>query len=276
MSAAAVLVTGASTGIGEATAKRIAARGVPVIAGARSAGDLERLGAIAGVQPLQLDVTDEPAIAALRERLAGGQLRGLVNNAGIATAGPLEEMPLDELRRQFEVNMVGQIAVTQAALPALREGHGRIVNIGSIGGRVAQPFTGAYCGSKGAIHLMSSSLRRELRPWGIWVTCIEPGTIATEIWGKGDDANRVAQEAMSPEGRARYGKAMDAMGEVIRGQAGKGLQPDAVAKRIEHALFSRRPRAYDVVGRDAQALRFAQALMPVRVWDRFIDGQLGL
>ena len=239
----AVLVTGASTGIGLAAVERLAARRAPVIAGARSRPDLERLGRIAGVEPFALDVTDGAAIDALRARLAGAQLRGLVNNAGITVAGPLEEMPLDELRRQFEVNMVGQIAVTQAALPALRSGHGRIVNIGSIGGRVAQPFTGAYCGSKGAIRLMSASLRRELRPWGIWVTCIEPGTISTEIWDKSLDASRGALEQMSADGRARYGERMTSMGGAVERLARGGIEPDAVARRIEDALFARRPPA---------------------------------
>jgi NAD(P)-dependent dehydrogenase (short-subunit alcohol dehydrogenase family) len=275
MTNGAVLVTGASTGIGEATAKLLAARGVPVIAGARGQDDLERLGRIDGVEPLALDVTDADAIAALRERLAGERLRGLVNNAGITVTGPLEELPLDELRRQFEVNLFGQVAVTQAALPALRSGRGRIVNIGSIGGRVGQPFVGAYCGSKGAMHLMSSSLRRELRPWGIWVTCIEPGTIATEIWAKGDEDSRAAIEAMSADGRARYGEAMDRIAAVVRRQSGRGLPPEAVARRIEHALFSRRPPAYELVGRDARALGVLHAILPVRVWDRLMSRALG-
>jgi NAD(P)-dependent dehydrogenase (short-subunit alcohol dehydrogenase family) len=272
----AVLVTGASTGIGAATAELLAARGVPVLAGARGESDLERLGQIPGVEPLALDVTDAGAIAGLRERLAGARLRGLVNNAGISLMGPLEETPLDLLRRQFEVNVVGQIAVTQAALPALRSGRGRVVNIGSIGGRVGQPFVGTYCGSKGAIHLMSSSLRRELRPWGIWVACIEPGTIATEIWDKSDEAGRAALAAMSPEGRARYGDRMERMAAVVRRQAGRGIEPENVARRIERALFSRRPPAYELVGLDARALSVLHAILPARVWDRFIDRQLGL
>jgi NAD(P)-dependent dehydrogenase (short-subunit alcohol dehydrogenase family) len=272
----AVLVTGASTGIGEATAALLAARGVPVIAGARGRADLERLGAIAGVEPLELDVTDPSAIDALRTRLAGTALRGLVNNAGISVVGPLEESPLDEIRRQFEVNTIGQIAVTQAALPSLRAARGRIVNIGSIGGRVGQPFVGAYCGSKGALHLMSSSLRRELRPWGIWVTCIEPGTIATQIWGKGERAAQEALEAMSPEGRARYGPAMDAMSAVVRRQGRSGLQPEAVARRVEHALFARRPPAYELVGRDARTLSVLQTLLPARIWDRVMVRALGV
>jgi NAD(P)-dependent dehydrogenase (short-subunit alcohol dehydrogenase family) len=272
----AVLITGASTGIGEATVELLAARGVPVVAGARGAADLERLGKVPGVEPLELDVTDAAHVERLGARLAGTPLRGLVNNAGVALAGPLEEMPLDELRKQFEVNVFGQIAVTQVALPSLRDGRGRVVNIGSVGGRVAQPFTGAYCGSKGAVHLMSSSLRRELRPWGIWVTCIEPGSIATKIWSKGDAANKASVEAMSPEGRARYARSMEGMAKVVRRQDTAGLEPAAVARRIEHALFSRRPRAYDLIGRDAHLLAALHAVLPVRTWDWFMDRYLGL
>ncbi len=271
-----VLVTGASTGIGRAAVERLAAGSVPVLAGARKQADLDELASIPGVEPSALDVTDPQAIEALRARLEGVALRGLVNNAGVALAGPLEEMPLDELRRQFEVNTIACVAVTQAALPALRRGGGRIVNIGSIGGRVAQPFTGAYCGSKGALRLMSSTLRRELRPWGIWVTCIEPGTIRTEIWDKGLDANREAIARMSPDGVARYGDGMRSMGAVVGRQATAGLEPDAVARRVEHALFARRPRAYDTVGRDAHAMGALQALLPVRMWDRLMDRILGL
>lgn len=271
-----VLVTGASTGIGRAAAEHLAARGVTVLAGARKQADLDALAKISGVEPVALDVADPASVDALRTRLAGASLRGLVNNAGIALAGPLEEMPLDELRRQFEVNVFGAVAVTQAALPALRSGRGRIVNIGSIGGRAAQPFTGAYCGSKGAMRQMSSTLRRELRPFGLWVTCIEPGTIRTEIWSKGEDATQEALERMSPDGLARYGDAMRKMGARVHRQATAGIEPGAVARRIEHALYSRRPRAYDTVGRDAHILGALQALLPVRAWDRLMDRILGL
>ncbi len=272
----AVLVTGASTGIGRACVVRLAASGVPVLAGARKPADLEQLGAIAGVEPVELDVTDPAALEALRGRLEGTSLRGLVNNAGVNFPGPLEEQPIDELRSQFDVNTFSCFAVAQIALPALRAGRGRIVNIGSIGGRVGQPLAGAYCGSKAALRVMSSSLRRELRPWSIWVTCIEPGTIRTEIWGKGEEANREALERLSPEGRARYGRQTDAMAAVLRRQATAGLEPDAVAMRVQHALFARRPRAYDTIGRDAHALGALQAVLPTRAWDRLMDRVLGL
>ena len=275
-SSGAVLITGASTGIGLACVKRLAASGVPVLAGARKPADLERLGAIDGVEPVSLDVTDQAAIEALREHLVGTPLRGLVNNAGSAVPGPLEELALDELRRQFEVNTFACIAVAQAALPALRSGRGRIVNIGSIGGRVGQPFTGPYCGSKAALRVMSTSLRRELKPWGIWVTCIEPGTISTEIWGKGAAASDEAIQALTADGRARYGRQMERMGKVVGGQATAGLEPDAVAIRVQHALFARRPRAFYTVGRDAHAMGTLQALLPTRAWDRLMDRFLGL
>ena len=164
-------------------------------------------------------MTDPGHVDELRTRLAGTPLGGLVNNAGIALAGPLVEMPLDELRRQFEVNVFGQIAVTQVALPSLRTGRGRVVNIGSIGGRVAQPFTGAYCGSKGAIHLMSSSLRRDCGRGASGSRASSRARSRTEgMWGKGDAANREAVESMSPEGRARYARGMEGMGKVVRRQ----------------------------------------------------------
>jgi NAD(P)-dependent dehydrogenase (short-subunit alcohol dehydrogenase family) len=271
-----VLVTGASTGIGRACTERLAAAGAQVLAGARKAEDLEALGAIPGVEAVALDVTEPAAIAALGERLRGRALRGVVNNAGAAVPGPLEELPLDDLRRQFEVNTFACIAVVQATLPALRSGRGRIVNIGSIGGRVGQPFTGPYCGSKAALRIMSSSLRRELRPWGIWVTCIEPGTINTEIWAKGDTESAAAIEALSPDGRARYADRMQRMAKVLRRLDGNGLEPDAVAVRVQHALYARRPRAFDTIGRDAHAMGTLQALLPTRAWDRFMDRYLGL
>ena len=227
----AVLVTGASTGIGEATAERLAARGVPVLAGARKQSDLER------ARP---DPRRRAARARRhrrrrdRARCASGSRRtrcaGSSTTRASRSPGRSRRLPLDDLRRQFEVNTVGQIAVTQAALPALRLGRGRIVNIGSIGGRVGQPFAGAYCGSKGAIHLMSSSLRRELRPWGIWVTCIEPGTIATEIWDKGDEADRAAHRGdVAGRARALRRARWSSMAAVVRRQAGQ--RPSAGGRR---------------------------------------------
>ncbi len=273
---APVLVTGASTGIGRATVERLAGSGIPVLAGVRSASAAAALGALGGVEAITLDVTSTADLAALGERLEGSGLRGLVNNAGIAVPGPLEALPLDDLRRQFDVNVIAQVAVLQAALPALRLARGRIVNIGSVGGRVGQPYVGAYCGSKGALHLMSASLRRELMPWGIWVACVEPGAIDTEIWRKGQESADQVLDGLTPEGRVLYGARMAKMRAVVARQTRGATRPDVVAERIEHALTAPRPRAYYLVGRDALVFNTLQTVLPARAVDRLMSRALGL
>src|SRR3954468_3502434 len=186
-----VLITGASTGIGEATALKLDEAGFRVFAGVRKPEDGERLKAKASdrlsvVQPL--DVTDHDSIAKARAQveseLGGVPLRGIVNNAGIGSGGPLEAIDLDEFRQSLEVNTVGALAVTQAFLPLLRSSRGRIVNMSSIGGRLAQPFAGPYIASKFALEGVNDVLRGELLEWGIDVIAIEPGTVATPIWEK--------------------------------------------------------------------------------------------
>jgi len=272
----AVLVTGASTGIGRATAERLAGAGTPVLAGVRREADADAVGAIPGVEPVILDVTNADHVAALAERLRGGSLRGLVNNAGIAVPGPLEALPLDELRRQFEVNVFAYVAIAQAAIPALRTGRGRIVNIGSILGRVGQAYVGAYVGSKGAVHLMSASLRQELRPWGIWVACVEPGVIATPIWDKGEHATDDLTEHMTGEQRALYGTSLTTFRDQVSRQTRHGISPDDVAERIAHALFSSRPKGYYLVGKDARFLDAMQRVLPVRARDRLLQRLLSV
>lgn len=272
----AVLVTGASTGIGRATAERLARAGLPVLAGVRREADADALRRTPGVEPLILDVTDPEHLGQLSERLRGGSLRGVVNNAGIAVPGPLEALPLDELRKQFEVNVFSCVAVAQATIPALRSGRGRIVNVGSIGGRVGQAYVGAYCGSKGAIRLMSASLRQELHPWGIWVACVEPGTIATEIWGKGEAAAEDLTGHMTDEQRSLYGSSLATMRELVGKQAQRGISPDDVAERIEHALFASRPKGYYLIGNDARFLDAMQRVLPVRARDRVLRRLLGV
>src|SRR5918996_79044 len=193
-SRAAVVVTGASTGIGRATALDLVSRGFDVFAGVRREADGDSVAAESSgaVTPVILDVTDAATIdgAALRvtDAVGDGGLRGLVNNAGIAEPAPLEIMPIDALRRQLEVNLVGQVAVTQAFLPLIRAARGRVVNISSVGGRVASPALGAYSASKYAIEALSDAMRMELHPWGIQVSVIEPGSISTEIWRRGYEA----------------------------------------------------------------------------------------
>jgi NAD(P)-dependent dehydrogenase (short-subunit alcohol dehydrogenase family) len=184
-----VLITGASSGIGEATALRLAGAGWRVLAGVRSDADGDRLRAAGGerLEPVTIDITEPATIAAAAAELGDEPLHGLVNNAGTALAMPLEFLPLDQLRRQLEVNLVGHVAVTQALLPNLRSARGRVVNVGSIAGRSALPFLGAYAASKHALEAVTDVLRVELRPFGIAVTVIEPGTIATPIWRKGGE-----------------------------------------------------------------------------------------
>jgi NAD(P)-dependent dehydrogenase (short-subunit alcohol dehydrogenase family) len=262
-----VLVTGASTGIGHATAKRMLAYGWEVFAAARKDEDLERLRG-EGFTPLKLDVTDPDTIAAAKEELDERGLRGLVNNAGIGISGPMEFVPLDELRRQLEVNLVGQVAVTQAFMPNIREAKGRIVNVSSIGGKIALPLVGPYAASKHALEAVSDAFRRELRPWGIHVSIIEPGAVVTPIWDKARETADDVEAQMGERAQALYGR----LAQRIRAETEKiperGVAPDEVAKAIERALTDPRPKARYVVGRDAKMRLKIKAL----VGDRRFDG----
>jgi NAD(P)-dependent dehydrogenase (short-subunit alcohol dehydrogenase family) len=267
----AVVVTGASSGIGEACARRLAGLGFQVFAGVRKPEDGERLAReISGVTPLRIDVIDADSIAAAASSVSdatGGRLVGLVNNAGIAVPAPLEHQPIDDFRRQIEVNLIGQVAVTQAFIPLLRAARGRIVNVSSIGGKVAVPLLGAYAASKFALEGFSDVLRRELRPWGIEVSVIEPGTIATPIWDKGIASGDVLQETMPPEAMRDYGPLIATVRTASEDGARNGLPPDAVAKDVEHALTAKKPRTRYLVGREAKSRAAAARYLP----DRFVD-----
>ena len=186
MASGTVLVTGASTGIGEATALHLKELGFDSVGAVRKQEDADRLRSH-GLRTVKLDVTDPASIATARAELADAPLAGLVNNAGIAVAGPLEFLPLDQLRLQLEINLVGQVAVIQQFLPSLRAARGRIVNLSSIGGRVALPLVAAYNASKFALEAISDSLRRELLGQGVDVIVIEPGGVRTPIWRKGNE-----------------------------------------------------------------------------------------
>jgi NAD(P)-dependent dehydrogenase (short-subunit alcohol dehydrogenase family) len=203
---------------------------------------------------LILDVTDPPPLELDR-------LDALVNNAGIGVATPLEDLPLDELRRQLEVNVLGQLAVTQALLPALRAARGRIVVMGSISGRSALPFLGGYAMTKFALEAMADSLRLELAADGILVSLIEPGTIATAIWTKPQPLENVVSERYA--GRVAHFRAFAA------GRAAKAAPVDLVADAVEHALTAERPKARYVVGRDAK-IRAAIERLPSRLRDRVL------
>jgi NAD(P)-dependent dehydrogenase (short-subunit alcohol dehydrogenase family) len=251
------LVTGASSGIGAAAAARLVRSGWRVLAGVRNRGDAPE-----GTEEVLLDVTDDEQIQAAAEQVE--ELDALVNNAGVALAMPLEHVPLDELRRQLEVNVVGQIAVTQAFVPALRRAHGRVVFVGSIAGKSALPFLGPYAASKHALEAVADSLRMELRPWGIGVTIVEPGTIRTPIWGKGAAK---ADELANERSEELYGERIAAFRKVAAERGANGAPPEAVAEVIERALTSSRPRARYLVGRDAW-LRAGVERLPTRARDR--------
>jgi NAD(P)-dependent dehydrogenase (short-subunit alcohol dehydrogenase family) len=266
-----VLVTGASSGIGEATALHLRELGFDAVAAVRKDEDAERLAA-RGLRTARIDVTDVDSIAAARAELGDRPLAGLVNNAGIAVAAPLEFLPLDQLRHQLEVNLIGQLAVIQRFLPALRAGRGRIVNVSSIGGRVALPLVGAYHASKFALEAISDTLRREILSQGVDVIVIEPGGVKTPIWSKGNELATELISDMPPEAASLYGSQIAA----IRKETAKiadetGIDPSDVAKAIGHALTAKRPRARYLVGRDAKMRAPAAAVLPDRLLDRLVE-----
>ena len=265
-----VLVTGASSGIGHACAVRMAERGWDVWAGLRrpeSVPDNPRM------EPLRIDVTDAASIAEAAERLGDAPLDGLVNNAGVAMAGPIEFLDIDELRRQLEVNLIGPVAVTQAFLPAIRRAGGRVVFIGSIGGRLHPPYMSPYGASKAGIAAVADALRRELREWGIQVSLVEPGTIATPIWDKGETEARDIVGALPERGRELYGRRLERVAEIAIALGRRGKPPDAVADVVEHALTATRPKTRYLVG-DAKIQAPLLALLPDRLGDAVIARRL--
>jgi len=266
-----ILITGSSTGIGRACAVRFAELGYHVFAGVRKPADGEALRAHSSenVEPVLLDVTSAQSIAATMATVGAGPLAGLVNNAGIATMGPLELVPIDSWRKQFEVNVIGLVAVTQACLPALRLGRGRIVNVGSIADRCALPGSGPYDSSKFAVGAITDVLRMELRPWGISVSLIEAGAIATPIWDKSQrEADELGRQ-VEPERYALYRNLMETVQQEVAQSARTASPVAALVKTVEHAMTARRPRTRYLVGRDTSLWRFLSWL-PDRWRDRVI------
>ena len=222
--------------------------------------------------PVIIDVTDADGIVrardAVQDMVGSGQgIHGLVNNAGIGVGGPVEFVALDEWRRQLEVNVIGQVAVTQAFLPELRAGNGRIGNIGSIGGLLANPFLAPYCASKFAMEAITDSLRVELRKWGMWVAIIEPGSIATPIWEKAESQYADALAALPPGGRELYGRDVEAFTKAFLKLGTRGLPPEAVADAALHALTAKKPKPRYVIGREAKAQLALSRILPVRAMD---------
>jgi NAD(P)-dependent dehydrogenase (short-subunit alcohol dehydrogenase family) len=274
MPSGTVLVTGASTGIGEATVHHLKSLGFDPIGAVRKDEDAERLEG-RGIRTVRIDVTDAKQIAAARVELGDAPLAGLVNNAGIAVAAPLEFLPMDKLRQQLEINLIGQAAVTQAFLPALRRARGRIVMVSSIGGRVALPLVSAYSASKFGLEGMSDSLRREIRGQGVDVILVEPGGVKTPIWGKGEQLADEMLEEVPPEAERLYGRMISALrAETKKIEEERGMEPSEVAEAIGTALTASRPRARYVVGGDAKVRAPMARFLPPRVMDRLIGRAL--
>ena len=275
-----VLVTGASTGIGRATALRLDSSGWQVFAGVRDPADAESLRGAASPRlvPVFLDVTEPAQIAAAAEQVereSENGLAGLVNNAGVAIPGPLETIPLEDFRRQLEVNLVAYVAVTQALLPQIRRAEGRVVFLSSIGGRVAFPFGGPYHASKFGTEAIGDVFRQELRPWNLRVSIIEPGSIDTPIWERGQRKGEEI-EAKAPRTSLLYGAAIEKFRKVIEDTAERGIPPEKVAKAIAHALESPRPKSRYLVGLDAKLQARLKPLIPTPLFDRIVARQLNL
>ncbi len=275
------VVTGASAGIGQATVHALAERGFHVLAGVRSEADAKRLSGN-NVEAVILDITDPAHLAAITHRVENDTgrrpLGALVNNAGVAINAPVETLPIEEWRRHFEVNFFGHVAITQALLPALLSGRGRVVNVSSIGGRVAFPTYGAYAASKFAIEAVSDVLRREVGRYGVQIIVIEPGTVATPMWGKGLAIMQQLAAGTSDAQQARYRDLLAAMvkqAETV-GRTGSGIDPADAARVIAEAIQAHKPRTRYLVGRDAKLLGRLARLLPDRALDRLIARNLGL
>ena len=256
----AVVITGASTGIGEATAYLFARQGFRVFATVRRDQDADRLRASGlPIETLLLDVTDTSSVsrAALKVRAAtGGKLFGLVNNAGIAVAGPLECLPIAELEKQLDINVVGSVRVTQEFLPMLRAARGRIVMMSSIAGRSALPVVGAYSASKFALEAIADTWRVELYRWGIQVILVEPGATRTPIWDKSATLTTGSMEGADPERVELYRSLIEVGSSFARKASVEGMPVEEVARTVLKALTASRPRARYLLGR--------------RVWQRVV------
>ncbi|HYA67864.1 MAG TPA: SDR family oxidoreductase [Acidimicrobiales bacterium] len=284
MSEGSILITGASTGIGEACALGFDRLGWEVFAGVRRDEDAKRLGAKSsrGLRTVILDVTDLGSVELVAKEVAdqvGDQgLTALVNNAGIAVGGPVEFVALEEWRRQFDVNVIGQVAVTKAVLPLMRRSlsGGRIVFMGSIGGRVSSPFIAPYTASKHAIEAIAESMRHELAGSGIRTIVVEPGAVRTPIWDKGQSAANDIEASLPPEGLQRYAPAIAQLRKAMEFQSRTGVDPSVVARVVERAVTAPRPAARYVVGRDAKVMAIVARLLPDGARDRANQGLMKL
>jgi len=273
----AIVVTGCSTGIGKACALRLAREGYTVFAGVRREEDGRALEAESsgGIRPLLLDVTSSDQIAAAVEHVESalgtdGELAGVVNNAGIAVYGPLELLPIETLRRVFEVNVIGHVAVTQAFIPLLRLNKGRVVMIGSSSGFLTPPFLGPYAASKCALESITDAFRRELAPWDIEVCIMQPGAVRTPLWDKSVGEGDSWFDGLPETARRLYARGYAAMRKTFVKKSGKGVTTELLAERVLDALTSKNPRARYPMGRDTVGYRILQKLP-----DKLVDDMLG-
>lgn len=277
-----VVISGASSGIGEACAIYLDKLGYQVFAGVRRKADGEALRRQTQERaiPIILDVTDEAsiktAVKTVQLSLEHNGLTGLVNNAGIVIAGPLEFLPISKLRKQLEVNVLGQIAVTQAFLPLLRKVKGRVINIGSDYGKVSGPLLGPYCASKFALEALTDALRMELQPWEIPVSLLEVGTVKTPIWNKSIERTEQIWDRFPEQAQKLYSPTLEAIKKTASQLEQNGLSPEVVAKAVSQALQEKRPKARYVVGWDAKINILLSKILPEQVLDRLITSYLGL
>ena len=272
-----VLITGAARGIGRTTALQLAAAGWEVIAGVRdpaAGAELEAAGS-GRIRAIELDVTDAAHVERLAE-LVPGPLDALVNNAGIVVGGPVEGLSAESLRHQFDVNVFGQVAVTRAPLPRLRERRGRVVFVSSLSGRISTPMTGAYNESKFALEALADALRLELRPWGVRVSLIEPAQTDTDLWRDATAVFDRSAEELSAEHRELYAAHLKGYRRTIPASQRLATSASGVADAIERALGARRPRARYVVGVGPKVQATFMHFTPTLVADQVLSRLTGV
>ncbi len=278
----AVVITGTSTGIGAACARRLADEGFLVFAGVRRDEDANaiREESSPALTPLMIDITSPPMIAAATEIVAAAVgdrgLAGLVNNAGIVRPGPLEFQPMDDFRQQLEVNLFGHLAVTQAFLPLIRKGHGRIVNVGSIGGRLVLPLHGGYSASKFAMEAMTDALRLELRQWGVHVSLVDPGGSRSAIFDKTKTAIDEMEQGLHDRGIDLYDAQIEAVTALVEKTAEEADPADHVARAVAAALTARKPKTRYLAGKQAKPIAVLARALPDHLKDLVVAHEADL
>ena len=274
-----VVVTGTSSGIGRATAEQLAAEGFHVLAGVRRQEDADKIKQN-NIEPVILDITAIDTLRALAERVEqdplGRPLRAVVNNAGIAVNAPLEMVPLDEFRRQIEVSVIGQVAVIQALTPALLKSGGRVVNIGSVGGKISMPGFGIYSAAKYAMEAINDSLRREMSSFGLKVIMITPGGVSTSLSEKGVTTADRLSKLMTPDQHRRHDRLFDAVKAQAESWATSGIPPKRVAEVVSRAIHASNPRTRYTAGRDSALLTRLVRILPDKLLDRMLRSQMKL